>query len=158
VPCSIANMGIIWKLFTQGMHCWCFETCERSHRSRIGQWPDLGQWSDLEGHISDRRVHYDLSNLDQIWHSISAISPITSMQFLGFKVTQVRRYRSPNFRGHPESTTTIFFYLSNGCLNLIKSAHHSKADDLLYPLKIQISASGHILTRDLVTYFWSRDL
>jgi len=31
-------------------------------------------------------------------------------------------------------------------LNLIKSAHHSKADDLLYPLKIQISVSGHILT------------
>jgi len=41
VACTIANMGIIWKLFTQGMYCWCFETCERSRRSFRGQWPDL---------------------------------------------------------------------------------------------------------------------
>jgi len=42
--------------------------------------------------------------------------------------------------------TEHILYLCYGCLNLIKPAHHSKADDLLYPLKIQISASGHFLT------------
>jgi len=30
------------------------------------------------------------------------------MQFLGFKVTQVTRYGSLNFRGHSESKTTKY--------------------------------------------------